>query len=295
MILTRTLPWRAFLTRGERASQPHIGDGGSSGVRNSRAAPQNRKDRLLAESPGGPAPGKPGRPDGSDPLTAFDPAKIEPDLRARTRINLRPIGSPLPLGFFTVAIDNVLVSALQWGSLSAADGRAVALIVFPAFIIQAIVGVLALSARDSIAGTLMLSFATTWLADALVFYVNPPGAAAALGIFYIVFAVFIALMLASALLKRALAAVLAVATPRFLIAGIAELTGNHVLAQTAAILGFLLAAVAMYTAFALLLEDSRGREVLPIGRLGAARQATHGTLADELRDIERQAGVRRTL
>ena len=67
------------------------------------------------------------------------------------------------------------------------------------------------------------------------------------------------------------------------------------LAQTAAILGFLLAAVAMYTAFALLLEDSRGREVLPIGRLGAARQATHGALADELRDIERQPGVRRTL
>ena len=59
--------------------------------------------------------------------------------------------------------------------------------------------------------------------------------------------------------------------------------------------GFLLGAVAMYTAFALLLEDSRHREVLPIGRQGAARQATHGTLASELRDIERAAGVRSTL
>jgi hypothetical protein len=57
-------------------------------------------------------------------------------------------------------------------------------------------------------------------------------------------------------------------------------------------LGF---AVAIYLAFALLMEDSRGREVLPIGRLGMARQATHGTLAMQLRDIERQAGVRRTL
>ena len=47
-------------------------------------------------------------------------------------------------------------------------------------------------------------------------------------------------------------------------------------------LGFLLSAVAMYTAFALLIEDSRGREVLPIGRLGAAREATDGTLAVEL-------------
>jgi hypothetical protein len=34
-----------------------------------------------------------------------------------TRIILRPIGSPLPLGFFTVAIDNVVVSTLQWGLL----------------------------------------------------------------------------------------------------------------------------------------------------------------------------------
>jgi succinate-acetate transporter protein len=212
-----------------------------------------------------------------------------------TRIILRPIGSPLPLGFFTVAIDNVLVSTLQWGPLSATDRRAVALIVFPAFIVQAIAGLFALGARDSIAGTLMLSFATTWLVDALIFYLNPPGAAAALGTFYVVFAVFIALMLVSALLKRALAAVLAVAVPRFLIAGIADLTGNQVLARTGAVLGFLLATVAMYTAFALLMEDSRDRTVLPIGRLGAARQATHGDLAIELRGIERQAGVRRTL
>jgi uncharacterized protein len=220
---------------------------------------------------------------------------VEPDPRAMTRIVLRPIGSPLPVGFFTVAIDNVVVSALEWGLLPAPDRRAVALIVFPAFVVQVIVGIFALSARDSISGTLMLSFATTWLVDALIFFFGPPGFAAALGVFYVVFAVFISFVLASALLKRALAAVLVVAAPRFLVAGVGELTGNQVVSQAGAVLGFLLAAVALYTAFALLMEDSRGREVLPIGRLGAARQATHGTLADELRNIEREPGVRRTL
>jgi uncharacterized protein len=249
----------------------------------------------VTNSPPTPEPGKPEPHAGVDPLTIFDPAKVEPDLRAMTRILLRPIGSPLPLGFFTVAIDNVLVSTLQWGLLPAPDRRAVALIVFPAFIVQAIVGIMAIGARDSIAGTLMLSFATTWLVDFLVLYIYPPGAAVSLGIFYIVFAVFVLLMLASALLKRALAAVLLVATPRFLIAGIAEVTANHTVSQVAAVLGFLLAAVAMYTAFALLLEDARGREVLPIGRQGAARSAIHGNLAGQLRDIERQPGVRRTL
>jgi uncharacterized protein len=254
----------------------------------------------LTDSPGMPEPPRPepGRSEsqvGAEPAGAAEPAKLEHDLRAMTRIVLRPIGSPLPLGFFTVAIDNVLVSTLQWGLLSISDRRAVALIVFPAFIVQAVVGIFALGARDSAAGTLMLSFATTWLVDALVFYLSPSGAAAALGIFYVVFAVFIALMLAGALLKRALAAVLVVAAPRFLIAGLGLLTGSKILSQAGAVLGFLLAAVALYTALALLLEDARGREVLPVGRLGAARQATHGNLAVELRDIERQPGVRRTL
>jgi uncharacterized protein len=249
----------------------------------------------VPHSSGEPGPGKPEPRPGGDPVTVSSPADAEPDPRAMTRIVLRPIGSPLPLGYFTVAIDNVLVSILQWGLLPFADRRAVALIVLPAFVVQAIVGIFALGARDSIAGTMMLSFATTWLVDTLVFYLDPPGAAAAVGIFYIVFAVFIAFMLSSALLKRALAAVLAVAAPRFLIAGVAELTRNQALSRAGAVLGFLLAVVAMYTAFALLLEDSRNREVLPIGRQGAARAATHGALAVELRDIEREPGVRRTL
>jgi uncharacterized protein len=231
----------------------------------------------LTDSPGRPEPGKPEPQAGVDPATVVDPAKIEPDARAMSRIVLRPIGSPLPVGFFAVAIANVLVSTLQWGLLPAADRRAVALIVLPAFIVLAIAGIFALAARDSFAAKLMLSFAATWLVDALVLYLDPPGAAAVLGIFYVVFAVFLSFMLVSALLRRALAAVVVVAVPRFLIAGVAELTGNQALSQAGAVLGFLLAAVALYTAFALLLEDSRGRQVLPVGWLGAAWQAAHGS------------------
>jgi succinate-acetate transporter protein len=177
------------------------------------------------------SPGSPGPAADVDPLTVFDPARREDDLRAMTRIVLRPIGSPMPLGFFTVAIDSVLVSALQWGLLPAIDRRAVALIVFPAFVVQVIVGIFAFHGRDSIAATLMMSFATTWLVDALIFYQDPPGATAALGIFFVVFAVFAAFMLASALPKRALAAVLVVAVPRFGIAGIADIAGSQALSQ----------------------------------------------------------------
>ena len=148
----------------------------------------------MMDSEGRPDAAKPEPQASVGPLTVLDPAKVEPELLAMTRIVLRPIGSPLPLGFFTVAIDNVLVSTLQWGVLPATDRQAVALIVLPAFFVQAIVGLIAIGARDSSAGTLMLSFATTWLVDSLVLYLGPPGAAAALGIFYVVFAVFVAFM-----------------------------------------------------------------------------------------------------
>jgi uncharacterized protein len=96
-----------------------------------------------------------------DPLPVFDQAKWEPDFRSMTRIVLRPMGSPMPLGFFTVAIDAVLFSALQWGLLPVADQRAAALIVFPALVVQVIVRIFAFLGRDSIAATLMMSFATT--------------------------------------------------------------------------------------------------------------------------------------
>ncbi|HTU75127.1 MAG TPA: acetate uptake transporter [Trebonia sp.] len=221
--------------------------------------------------------------------------KHEEDLRSITRIVLRPIGSPLPLGFFTVAIDSVLVSCLQWGIIPASHDRSVAMVVFPAFIMQVIAGIFALVARDSIAATLMLSFATTWLVDTLIFWANPPGGHETIGIFFIVFSAFLALIFISALEKRALALVVGTAVPRFLVSGLAEVTASKPLAQAAAVLGLLLTAVALYTAFAFLWEDSRSQQLLPVGRLGPARAAVKGGLATELWGIERQPGVRRTL
>jgi hypothetical protein len=252
-----------------------------------------RGQQREANSMGQPEP--PDQGTGKDPQAGRQPERHDQDLRSITRIVLRPIGSPLPLGFFTVAIDSVLVSCLQWGIIPASHDRAVALVVFPAFIMQVIAGVFALLARDSVAATLMLSFATTWLVDTLVFGLNPPGGHEAIGIFFIVFSAFLAIILISALQKRALAAVVATATPRFFISGLAEVTGSTPLGQAAAVLGLLLTAVALYAAFALLWEDSRNKQLLPVGRLGPARAAVEGSLATELKDIERQPGVRRTL
>lgn len=221
--------------------------------------------------------------------------RYEPDLRRMTRINLRPIASPMPVGFYAVAIASVMVASLQLGLFPPGAGRAVALTIVPAFVLQLIVGIVAFGARDVIAATLMACFSGMWLAGSLVLALDPPGGTAVLGVLNLVFALFAVLMASVAKPKRALWLVLVTAVPRFAAAAAANLTGTAWVVTASGVLGLLLAAVAMYAAFALMLEDMRGHEVLPIGRTGPAHNAVEGDLAVQLRDLERQAGVRRTL
>ncbi|MFE6306145.1 GPR1/FUN34/YaaH family transporter [Nocardiopsis sp. NPDC057823] len=212
-----------------------------------------------------------------------------------TRINLRPIASPMPVGFYAVAIASVMVACLQLGLFPAGADRAVALTILPAFVLQLVVGVIAFGARDVVAATLMSCFSGMWLAGALVSGLQPPGGGAVLGVLNLVFALFAVLIASVARPKRALWLVLVTAVPRFAVAGTANLTGLPWLATASGVLGLLLAAVALYAAFALMLEDMRGHEVLPIGRSGPAHRAVEGDLTVQLRDLERHAGVRRTL
>lgn len=211
------------------------------------------------------------------------------------RIVLRPMASPMPLGFYTVAIATVAVASLQLGIIPASQQTEVALLILPAFVIQTIVGIACIAGRDPIAATLMTSFAGTWLASSLFYLFGKPGESQALAVFFFTFCVFIIMLAIAARPKAALFAVLLVAAPRFFFAALAVATGNDDLSKVAGSVGFLLAVVAMYTAFALLLEDVRGRTVLPIGRSGPAREAIEGTMESQIAGYAHMAGIRRTL
>jgi succinate-acetate transporter protein len=219
------------------------------------------------------------------------PALSPPGLR----ITLRPMASPLPLGFYTIAIATIMVSSLQLGIIDPGERRNVALIILPAFVLQLIVGIACIAARDTIATTLMTSVAGSWLADALTYLFGTPGKALASAVFFFALAGFVAMMATAARPKAALFAVLVVAAPRFFFSGLAVATGNEALARTAGVCGYALAAVAIYTAWALLLEDVRGHTVLPVGRTGPAREAIEGSLAAQVAGYEHLAGIRRTL
>ncbi|MFC8956763.1 GPR1/FUN34/YaaH family transporter [Streptomyces sp. NPDC057101] len=221
--------------------------------------------------------------------------RFEPDLRSMTRINLRPIASPMPLGFFTIAIASVMTGCLQLGIFDETARGAVALTVLPAFALQLLVSFLAFGARDVIAATLMGVFAGSWLPYSLIMLSGAADGLQVLGVFNLALLCFGALMTAVTRPKRALWLVLAVSLPRWAATGLAGVTGADWLTRTSGALGLLVALVAMYTAFALMLEDMRSEQVLPIGRSGPAHLAVEGDLSVQLRNLERQAGVRRTL
>ncbi|MFJ5074374.1 GPR1/FUN34/YaaH family transporter [Streptomyces sp. NPDC088553] len=236
--------------------------------------------------------------DGGDtPAASLDAPerRFEPDLRSMTRINLRPIASPMPLGFFTIAIASVMTGCLQLGLFDEAARAAVAFTVLPAFVLQLLVSVLAFGARDVIAATLMAVFAGSWLPYSLVMLSGAPDGLQVLGVFNLALLCFGALMTAVTRPKRALWLVLAVSLPRWATTGLGGITGAEWLTRTSGALGLVVALVAMYTAFALMLEDMRSEQVLPIGRSGPAHLAVEGDLSVQLRNLERQAGVRRTL
>jgi succinate-acetate transporter protein len=203
-----------------------------------------------------------------------------------TRVFLRPIANPLPLGFLALAAGTLLVAGLQLEWLAPDDGRAVALILI-AFVVplQLVTSLFSLLARDVAAGTGMGILSGTWLSIALVTLDSPAGATSdALGLFLLIagVAMWVPASVAAAS-KRVPAAVLATAGLRFLVTGGYELSGATSWERIAGIVGLVLCALGVYAALAMALEDARGRTVLPLGR------------RVQLTGVQAEAGVREQL
>jgi succinate-acetate transporter protein len=140
-----------------------------------------------------------------------------------------------------------------------------------------------------------MTFSGVWLGTALVFAIHPAHGLEVLAVWYLAFCPVLVCLIASATGKLALSLVPTVGLPTFLATGTWLLLGGRLLGELVGGLSFLLAAVGLYAAMALLMEDSRRRTVLPTLRRGAMRTALTGDLQAQLRDIEHEAGVRRSL
>jgi uncharacterized protein len=82
---------------------------------------------------------------------------------------------------------------------------------------------------------------------------------------------------------------------RFGLTGIYELSAAGGWQDVAGVVGLAVVAAAAYTVWALELEDTRDRPVLPTFRRGPAARALTGAPAAQLEGVEHEAGVRRQL
>lgn len=214
-----------------------------------------------------------------------------------TRVVVRPVGTPLPVGFLGLLVATVGFSALQLGWLPPEQGRNVAIgvlvLTVPSQLLAAVIGFLA---RDPVAGTGMTLLAGTWAAAGAVTAVAPPGAASpGLGVLFLAAAAAMAVPAAAGMTKLAAGGIMALTSVRFALTGAAELTGSPTWTTAAGVAGLVLAVAAFYAALAFELEGAKRRTVLPTGRRGAGGGVMSDTVEDELAPAVHEPGVRRQL
>lgn len=212
------------------------------------------------------------------------------------RVTLRPIASPLPMGFFAFGIGSGMVSFEQLGLVPAADAAVLALLltvfVFP---LEFLAGVFAFLARETIGATALCLIALSWPAAAVVGAAEP-SSGTVLGLFYLCIAAVLAVLAVPGLRgKPVLGTVITLAVGRYALNGVVELTGSNPAQVASGVLGLVILAIALYGGVALALEDAQHGAVLPFPRLGESKQAFEGDLADQSATVAREAGVRRQL
>ena len=213
------------------------------------------------------------------------------------RVVLRPIGTPLPLGFLGLSIATLAFGAIQVGWVEKATGHTVALAVLgltvPGQLLASVLGYLA---RDPVAGTGMGILSGTWAAIALATLALPAGATSpGLGVVLIGSAAAMLVPATGGRTKAVAATVMALSAVRFAVTGIAQLNGDAGWLAAAGWIGLVLAIVALYAAFAFALEGTDKRTVLPLWRFGRSAAAVGGDLREQASGLAREPGVRTQL
>lgn len=195
-----------------------------------------------------------------------------------TTVSLRPVATPLPLGFLGLFVATSVFASVQVGWIDPAQEHAVAWAVLALTVpVQALACVVGFWARDPVAGTGMGLLAGTWAAVALTTLTSPPGTSSdAAGVVLLASGGAMLVPTLGGRAKAVASAVMALSSVRFLVTGLAEISGSRGWETTAGCTGLLLAAVSLYAAFAFELEGTEGHAVLPLWRTGRTAAAVAG-------------------
>jgi uncharacterized protein len=210
------------------------------------------------------------------------------------RIMLRPLATPLPLGFLALFVATFAFSTVQLGWVAEGQGAIIALGVLIFTVpLQLVASVMGFLARDPVAATGMGILAGTWAAAALTTFRTPPGASTeGLGVILVAAACALLVPAVAGRAKGIAAAVMALSALRFAVTGVAEWSAVPVWLTAAGWVGIALAAVSLYAASAFELEGTQQKAVLPLGRTGKAERAMQGTRSLDPAELAREPGVR---
>ncbi|MEV1044453.1 GPR1/FUN34/YaaH family transporter [Streptomyces sp. NPDC049916] len=217
---------------------------------------------------------------------------------AVTRIMLRPIASPLPLGFFALGLGSTVLSSLQLGWVPTAQSEVLLLLVLIFVVpLQLVAGIFAFLARDSGSGTALLLLSAAWAGTSVTSLDSPPGEpVAAQAVFLLALVPFVlALAGASVQSKPLFAVLLTLTATRFALTGLYEAALGNAFQLAAGWTGLAIGVFALYGGLALLIEDTKQRTVLPLFRRGKARESIEGDLREQLTEAQQEAGVRHQL
>jgi len=216
------------------------------------------------------------------------------DRRPAPLVGLRPIATPLPLGFLGQAVASWSFACLQLSWIGTDQGHTVALAVLVFTVpLQLVSTIWGFVARDPVAATGTGLLAGGWAATALATLTSPPGATSAgLGVVLVGIAVALAVPALTGVTRLAAFAVLALSVARFATTGVAELVGTQLWLTVAGWVGFALAITSTYAALAFEIEAATGRPLLPIIRWATKASGAAPTDAEE---VWREPGVRRQL
>lgn len=216
---------------------------------------------------------------------------------AVSRIVLRPVANPLPLGFLALAVATVGFSALQLDWIPASQARVIALsallLTAPLQLLASVYGFLS---RDPVAATGMGLLAGTWATVGYVQLTSAPGSTSkGLGVILLTAAAAMLVPATAASGKLVAAAVMTLTALRFAVTAGFELSGGSGWKTAAGVSGLVLAVAALYAATGFELEAARRRTVLPLLRRGAGQDAMQAGFADQLTGVDHEAGERRQL
>ncbi len=202
--------------------------------------------------------------------------------RVEAHVSLQPLAAPSILGLFGFAGATFMVAAhlAGWYGTPATPRYLFPFAAFFGGLAQFLAGMWAVKARDGLASAMHGTWGAFWLAYGLLYLLVavgairvPTGAFPELAFWFVILAAVTWAGAAASLgTNLGLVSVLTTLAAASTVMAIGEFTGADVLRIIAGYVFMVSAVAAWYTATALMVEESFGRAVLPVGKTARAEQ-----------------------